>query len=126
MGIELLAHLGIPLLAGLIVIFLVASAGKERLSWDSCNDVALDLSILSIGATGGIFVSPALIKHWGNAAAVYSILVVLVDLLLGSLLVYQRRWRTTPVNISQGLGSLFLGCLAVAVTAGVLYLGMKD
>ena len=124
MGIELLAHIGIPFVAGIILLLVVAATEKEPIAWSNCNDIALDLTILSIGANGGIFVNPTLIKHWGDRTPVYGILVVLLDLLFAGVLVYIRRFRTPPVRYYQGLRDVFLGCLTVAITAGVLYLGL--
>ena len=93
MGEFLLAHLGIPLLAGLVFLLMVAASSREPLSLSSCNDVALDLVVLSIGANGAIFLNPRLSAHWGTFTPVVGILVVLANLLLASLLLYRRRWR---------------------------------
>src|SRR5690348_8724368 len=125
MEIEVIAHIGIPLLSGLLVILLVAAADEKPISWFSCNDIGLDLSILSIGANGGIFVNPTIIKHWGEATRVYGIVVVPSDLFLAGVLVYKRRWRKSPVTVWQGLTDLFFGSLAVLITTRVLYLGLK-
>ena len=125
MEIEVIAHIGIPLLAGLLVILLVAAADEKPISWFSCNDIGLDLAILSIGANGGIFVNPTIIKHWGEATPVYGIVVVLSDLFLAGLLVYKRRWRRAPIKAWHGIADLFFGSLAVLITTRVLYLGLK-
>ena len=60
---EMLAHLGIPFAAGLVLLFMIASSDKEPISWANCNDIALDLTILSVGACGGIFANPALLAN---------------------------------------------------------------
>ena len=126
MGIDLIAHVCIPLLAGLVLILFVAAAEKQPISWASCNDIGIDLAILSIGANGAIFVNPVLIKHWGGATGVYGILVVLADLIFAGILVYRKRWRD-PEAISwwAGVFDLFWGCLAVGTTASVLHFGLK-
>jgi hypothetical protein len=33
---------------------------------DARVDIALDLCLLGLGATGAIFINPTLIKHWGG------------------------------------------------------------
>jgi hypothetical protein len=65
MGTFLFAHLGVPFLVGLALVFFVAAAEKEPISWASCNDIAVDFGILSMGANGGIFLNPVLTQHWG-------------------------------------------------------------
>jgi hypothetical protein len=100
-----------------------ASARTEALSWDSCNAIGLDFAILSIGATGAIFVNPRLIDHWGERTALYGIFVVLVNMTIAGLVVYRRRWRQTPVAFGEGVFDLFLGALALSVTSGVFASG---
>jgi hypothetical protein len=119
----LLAHLGIPFLAGLVFLFMTAASDTHPLSLESCNDVALDFTILSIGANGAIFLNPRLITHWKDLAGVYGILVVLVNLLLASFLVYRRRWRQEPTTNLQAYIDLFFGVLALTVTTMVFYVG---
>jgi len=55
MGTFLFAHLGVPFLVGLALVFFVAAADREPIRWSSCNDIAVDFGILSMGANGGIF-----------------------------------------------------------------------
>ncbi|HEY4594634.1 MAG TPA: hypothetical protein VIJ61_19605, partial [Thermoanaerobaculia bacterium] len=88
----LLAHIGIPLIAGLVLLFMVAASDNKPLSLDSSNDIALDFIILSVGATGAIFLNPRLTDHWKGFTPILGIVVTLVDLLLASILVYRRRW----------------------------------
>jgi hypothetical protein len=122
---EILAHIGIPFVAGLVLLFIIAASDKEPISWSSCNDIALDLTILSAGASGGIFANDTLIQHLGPRSAIFGILVVLCDLVLGGMLVYIRRWRTSPVHAWQGIRDLFFGILTVGFTVGMLYYGLK-
>jgi hypothetical protein len=125
MWVEILAHIGIPFIAGLLLLFMIAASDKEPISWSSCNDIALDLTILSAGASGGIFANDTLIQHLGPHSAVYGIVVVLCDLALAGVLVYIRRWRVLPTRAWQGARDLFLGVLTVGFTAGMLYYGLK-
>jgi hypothetical protein len=124
MGTEILAHIGIPFAAGIVLLLVIAASDKEPISWASCNDIGLDLSILSAGASGGIFANPTLIQHLGTNAAVYGILVVLCDFILAAFLVCFRRWRKDPANVYSGLRDLFFGLLTVGLTTGVLYFGL--
>lgn len=124
MWIEILAHIGIPFAAGLVLLLIIAASDKSPIAWENCNDIALDLTILSVGASGGIFANPTLIKHLGENAAIYGILVVLCDFVLVGLLVYIRRWRKSPVSAASGVRDLFLGLLTVGLTAGVLYFAL--
>jgi hypothetical protein len=89
----------------------------------SCNDVALDFTILSIGANGAIFLNPRLVTHWKEFTGVYGIVVVLVNLLLASFLVYRRRWRREPTTWAQAYVDLFFGILSLTVTTMVFYVG---
>jgi hypothetical protein len=121
----LLAHLGIPLLAGLVFVFMVAASDTQPLRLSSCNDVALDLVVLSIGANGATFLNPRLSAHWGQFTPVVGILVVLANLLLASVLVYRRRWRRAEPSRAQGYADLFFGALGLSVTAMVFYIGFN-
>lgn len=123
MVIQLLAHIAIPLFVVIVLILFKAANQESPIGWQNCNDTAFELAIMSIGATGGIFVDPALIKHFGQDGGVYGIMVVLVNLVFAGLLIYRGRWRrgkeTTPW---QGLADLFIGSVCVAITSGVIYL----
>jgi hypothetical protein len=116
MGTFLFAHLGVPFLVGLALVFFVAAAEREPISWSSCNDIAVDFGILSMGANGGIFLNPVLTQHWGPDTPVYGIGVVVANFVLTSILVYRRRWRTLPVSWLGGVFDLFLGALAITIT----------
>jgi len=81
------------------------------------------MAILAIGATGGIFANPNLIKHIGQDAGVDGILVVLMDLMVAAIVVYRGRFRTDQNKATawRGIVDLFWGMLSVALTAGVIY-----
>jgi hypothetical protein len=120
---EILAHICVPLAAVACLILFKAATREKPVGWENCNEVALELAILAIGSTGGIFANPSLIKHLGENAGVYGILVVLIDLALAAIVVYRGRFRTADDETSwiKGTVDLFLGCLCVAITSGVIY-----
>jgi len=124
MFIFLVAHIGVPLLIGVALAFFAAAARKDSsLSWDSCNDIALDFTILSMGANGGIFLNEKLIQHWGGNTAVYGIAIVAANLVIAGILVYRSRWRATPVTGGQGVFDLVLGGLSIGFTCGAFFVG---
>jgi hypothetical protein len=124
MFIEILAHIGVPIVAVFCLIVFKAASRQKAIGWENCNEIALELAILAIGATGGIFANPNLIKHFGENNGVYGILVVLVDLVIAAIVIYRGRFRTAESSVSawKGLVDLFFGCLCVAVTTEVIYL----
>jgi|SRR3954452_677640 hypothetical protein len=121
----LLAHIGIPLIAGLVLLFMVAASGNKPLSLDSSNDIALDFIILSVGATGAIFLNPRLTDHWKGFTPILGIVVTLVDLLLASILVYRRRWRTGAPSRGDAYLDFLLGILGLTLTVMVFYIGYQ-
>ena len=120
---EILAHICVPLVAVACLILFKAATRQAPVGWENCNEVALELAILAIGSTGGIFANPNLIKHLGENAGVYGILVVLVDLAIAAIVVYRGRFTSAHQKSSaiRGIMDLFLGCLCIAVTIGVIY-----
>ena len=123
MIVFLLFHIGVPLLIGVALVFFVAAASRDPISWDTCNDIALDFAILSMGANGGIFLNPKLIQQWGDKTAVYGIGIVAANLVFAGILVYRRRWQATPVPWPQGIFDLVLGGLAIGFTCGAFIAG---
>jgi hypothetical protein len=123
MGAFLLAHVGIPFLAGLVFLFMTGAAGEKPVSLESCNEIALDFNVLSIGATGAIFLNDRIIVHWKELTGIYGITVVLVNLLLASLLVYRRRWRQPPTTNYQAFWDLVFGAFALGVTLAAFWFG---
>jgi hypothetical protein len=120
---EILAHIGVPLAAVACLILLKASSREKPVGWENCNEMALELAILAIGSTGGIFANPNLIKHFGENAGVYGILLVLLDLFIAAIVVYRGRFRASdnPITAWRGIVDLFWGCLCVALTVEVIY-----
>jgi len=121
----LLAHIGIPLIAGLVLLFMVAASDNKPLTFDSSNDIALDFIILSVGATGAIFLNPRLTDHWKGFTPILGIVVTLIDLLLASILVYRRRWRSRTLSKGEAFVDLLLGILGLTITVMVFYVGYQ-
>ena len=124
--IGLLAHIGIPFLA-VVVILLFRAPTRSALAFrQACNEVALEFAILGIGATGGVFLNPeSRLVPQGNSG-VYGILVVMLELVFAALIV--SRGSQLPVNAlepgskSQGLVDMFLGFAPIMITGGVVLL----
>jgi len=121
----LLAHVGIPLIAGLVLLFMVAASDNRPLTLDSSNDIALDFIILSVGATGAIFLNPRLTDHWKGFTPILGIVVTLIDLLLASILVYRRRWRARALSTGDAFVDLLLGILGLTITVRLRPLEVK-
>jgi hypothetical protein len=122
----LLAHLAIPFLAGLVVLAIVIVSGPKEIGWDAANDAALDMTILSIGATGGLFLNHRLQEHWGMQTPLYGILAVLANLLLSCMLVYRKRWKPEAertATIRNMWPDLVVGTLAMCLTTGLFIMG---
>ena len=123
MGIEFLSHIAIPLIVVFVLLLFKAVNREKPIGWENCNEIAFELTVLSIGATGGIFVDPALIQRFGKNVGVYGILVVLIDLAFAGWLIYRERWRRgKDTTSSQGMLDLFIGFMCVAITTGVIYI----
>lgn len=123
MGSELLAHIGVPFGVALVIIILRAATRDKPIGWENCNEMAIEMAILAVGATGGIFVNPNLIKHFGENNGLYSILAVVSTLVFAAILIYRDRWRTKDAIITAktGLFDLFLGFMCITIPAYVIY-----
>jgi len=151
MFVALLAHIAIPLLAGLILVLFVRA--KDGFTWSSCNEIAIDQVLISIGATGAIFLNQKLNNKYEGALAIYGILIVLANLILAVLLIYRSYGRErardvyimaeNPLSIGpplyrkisasrlkvswrQGYLDLFLGAMALVLTCLVYWVGYQD
>jgi len=121
----LLAHIGIPLLSGVVFLLLVASSDKEPLGWAKCNEIALNFILLSIGASGAVFLNPRLSANWAELTPIVGILLVLANLALASVLVYRRRWRVDAPTSAQAYFDLVLGVLGLALTVATFCAGYQ-
>jgi hypothetical protein len=137
--IALLAHIAIPVIAGLCLVFFIRA--RDGITWASCNEVAIDFVLISIGATGALFLNPKLTTKWGPAAAIYGMLIVLGNLLFASILVYRgnRRHRNQeqmeqmalflrplPVTWQEGYVDLFFGMIGLVLTLLVYWFGYRE
>jgi|HubBroStandDraft_6_1064221.scaffolds.fasta_scaffold3666271_2 hypothetical protein len=52
MGIEILAHIVVPLMAGVVFLLFVAATEPEPIAWNNCIDIGLDLTLLGLGRGG--------------------------------------------------------------------------
>ena len=68
MQIELLAHIAVPLISALVIFMWRASARPDPIDWKDCNEIAIEVSILSLGATGAIFINSEIIAKFGRNA----------------------------------------------------------
>lgn len=122
MLVLLLAHIGTPLLAGLVVLGIVVVANQETPDWMQANEAALDLTILSIGATGPLLLEPGIRENFRPDMAVYGILLVLSNLLIACILVGRKKWKKnrelTFINVWP---DLLFGVFSVAMTTGAFY-----
>ena len=121
MGIEVLAHIGIPFLVAFALVLFRAAAREKRIGLEDCNEMAFEMAILGIGATGGIFVNPTLIRHYGEKNAVYGITVVLATLVISSFLIYRSKFRDTKTGTLSAMFDIFFGSLCIAIPAWVIY-----
>jgi len=117
----LLAHIAVPLIAGLVLVIFVRAANKEPVSWSDCYEVAVDFVLISIGATGATFLNPKLSARWGERTPIYSMLVVLFSMLLASILIYRHHHRTGEALPRAGVFDLFLGVLSLMVVSMMFY-----
>lgn len=145
MLIALLAHIAIPVIAGLCLVFFIRA--RDGLTWASCNEVAIDFVLISIGATGALFLNPKLTTKWGSAAAIYGMLIVLGNLLFASILVYRGNRRHRQIDYDQdptslaifltrrpavvvtwkeGYVDLFFGMIGLVLTLLVYWFGYQE
>jgi len=118
----LLAHMATPFLAGLVVLTMTAIAKDGDLKWAEANDAALDLVILSIGATGPLLLDDRFRKNFSPYIAVFGIMLVLVNLLLAGALVARRKQRKDlSITFGNVLFDFVLGIASVVMTTWAFY-----
>jgi hypothetical protein len=123
MSVVLLAHMGTPFLAGFVVLGMVVLAKPGVPDWLDANDASLDLTILSIGATGPLLLEPKIRQAFDSNMAVYGILLVLTNLLIACVLVGRKKWKQNHALTFENIWPDFLlGLLAVGMTTGVFYI----
>ena len=124
MGWVLLAHIGVPFLFGLSFVGFSAFASKGNPTWDLAAESALDLAILSIGATGALFENARLLATFQAQSALVAVTVIAINFLLTAAIVGVRRFALPGVK--TGMTCLILGGLTIGVIAGVVMLGYKQ
>jgi len=123
MFVLLLAHMGTPFLAALVVLGMVVIAKNGPPDWTEANDASLDLTILSIGATGPLLLEARLRESFNPRMAVYGILLVPLNLLIACILVGRKKWKTNRALTFGNVWPDFLfGMLSVGMTTGVFYI----
>jgi hypothetical protein len=128
-GWFLLAHIGLPLLFGIAFVIFSAAVNPRTDGWDVLVETALDLTILSLGATGAIFDNSKVSQVFGPNAALVAILVIAVNLIFSSIIVMARAkaiQNATHFKFLGGILALFLGVLTLTLTAGVLAWAYSD
>jgi hypothetical protein len=114
---DLLAHIGVPLLAVIAIILFRMPARSALTFRETCNELALEFAILGIGATGGVFLNPKI-----NNSGVYGILTVLLGLVFAAFIVV-RTPSATQQNVTLTIGPLTIGPLAAVPAIGPLTVG---
>jgi hypothetical protein len=123
MPVILLAHIGTPFLAGLVVLMMALLAKNGPPEWVDANDAALDLVILSIGAVAPLLLlEHNLRQSFDPALGVYGIALVLVNLLFAGMLVGRKKWKTNRLlTFANVWPDFLLGMVSVAMTSGAFY-----
>ena len=123
MGWFLLAHIGLPLLFGVAFIIFSAAVNPRTDGWDVLVETALDLTILSLGATGAIFDNQRVEQAFGSNSALVAISMIAVNLIISAVIVMARAIairKGEHFSFLGGIMVLFLGLLTLGITAGVL------
>jgi hypothetical protein len=121
--LEVLLTLGVPILAGLTLTLLRAVAGQQPLSYAATCDLALDMTFLALGAAGSVFHGARLQAKLGGDGVPGLALLIVLDLLVASVLLYWQRFPLKIANSKAAQINLALGALPVLVVGAVLYLG---
>jgi hypothetical protein len=119
----ILAHIGLPVGFGIVFVIISAATGPRSDEWDVLAETALDLTILSLGATGAVFENPQVERAFGTESGVVAATVIVVNLILFSLIVLTRAIvvrRNQHFTFWRGIMVMFLGALTLSVTAGTL------
>jgi len=124
MGWLLLAHIGLPLIFGMVFIIIVAAVDPRSTGWDLLGETALDFAILGLGATGSVFDNPKMSQAFPGAnSTLVAISVIAVNLVFAAVIVSIRASNVRKNAHFTGFSSiisLFLGVLGVGFTAGAL------
>ncbi len=86
-------------------------------------ECALDLSILSLGATGAVFDNAKVTQVFGLNAALLAIALIAVNLVFSSIIVMAKAHairKHTHFSLTSGILTLSLGAFTLSLTAAVL------
>ncbi len=126
MGWLLLAHIGLPLIFGIIFIIIVSAVDPRTAGWDLLGEAALDFAILGLGATGSVFDNPRMEQAFPGAnATLAAISVIAANLLFAAIIVSIRASivrRGANFKAFSAILSIALGALGLGFTAGALVL----
>jgi hypothetical protein len=127
----LVAHIGIPLTVGFTFLLLAYATGPANASGcEVAAEIALDLTILSIGAVGGVFENVQLQKMFPDKSeyALASISLIVVNLFLSAIVIvlrkriYTRQLSIAANRISAGC-ALFCGSLTIVCIISLIVHG---
>jgi hypothetical protein len=113
----------LPLLFGIAFIIFSAAVDPRADGWDVLVETALDLTILSLGATGAIFDNQRVEQAFGPNSALVAIAMIAVNLVFSAVIVMARAISVRNhkhFSFSGGIIVLSLGGLTLGITAGVL------
>lgn len=124
----LLAHIVVP---GLVILSFAGfslAARRTPITWNYAIDIAVDLTILAIGATGALFVDPKLLGAFGPNSALVALTVMVLNIALASVLMLFRRRvfvgdeanPPQPVSVKTGIAALSLGVMALCIVGFVV------
>ena len=124
MGWLLLAHIGIPVFFGIAFLIFSSAVLPSVEGWESLNETAQDLTILSLGATGAIFDNLRVQEAFGSNAALVAVAVIAINLILAATIVLIRSHairRGKTVTLARGIMTLFLGVLTLCTPVVVIF-----
>src|SRR5580704_3007254 len=122
-GRVILAHLGIPLFFGIAFVIFTSAVAAPAEGWENLLETALDLTILSLGATGAIFDNAKVAQTFGQNSALLAVTVIAVDLIAGAILVLIRARavrRQIPVPFRNAIIGLSLGAVTLFAPVAVI------
>jgi hypothetical protein len=122
-GWFLLAHIGLPLGFGIAFVIFSAATAPDSEGWDVIAEAALDLTILSLGATGAVFDNPRVEQAFGANSAEVAMAMIAANLILSAIIVFARARvarRREHFTLTGAILTVFLGVLTLGITAGTL------
>jgi hypothetical protein len=124
-GQMILGHVGLPLLAYLIMVKINAIAKDRKIPYGEWLDISIELCILGMGSTGGIFVSNEIATYFGPLALVT---IIMFDLWLAASLVRRRQNRVkhpVEVGLMRAMWDLLYGGTTVGLACAVIWVGLE-